>query len=187
MDETPPDEIRTAPAVARRALALFGVVAVALGADREAILDWLESENLRDELSPAEAEFMASVEPSEQQVVNASWYSERLIVLLWALGLAAVPEADQQCDTSVFLDVLPPYSGATAANVIMEATLRCPDELFAMADAIFDLHWQARDARINDREPESPVDLEIIQERHHAINWVIGYDGLAWDEVTTDT
>jgi hypothetical protein len=32
-----------------------------------------------------------------------------------------------------------------------------------------------------------PVDLEIVQERHHAINWVIGYDGAPWDEVTTDT
>jgi hypothetical protein len=31
------------------------------------------------------------------------------------------------------------------------------------------------------------VDIEIIQERHHAINWVIGYEGLSWDEVTTDT
>ena len=32
-----------------------------------------------------------------------------------------------------------------------------------------------------------PVDVEIIQERHHAINWVIGYEGLPWDLVTTDT
>ena len=31
------------------------------------------------------------------------------------------------------------------------------------------------------------VHTEDKQERHHAINWVIGYDGLAWDDVTTDT
>jgi hypothetical protein len=31
------------------------------------------------------------------------------------------------------------------------------------------------------------IDIEIVQERHHAINWVTGYDGLPWDEVTTDT
>jgi hypothetical protein len=29
--------------------------------------------------------------------------------------------------------------------------------------------------------------LEIVQERHYAINWITGYGGLPWDEVTTDT
>jgi hypothetical protein len=31
------------------------------------------------------------------------------------------------------------------------------------------------------------IDIEIVQERHHAINWITEYDGLPWDEVTTDT
>jgi hypothetical protein len=31
------------------------------------------------------------------------------------------------------------------------------------------------------------IDIEIVQERHHAINWITECDGLPWDEVTTDT
>ncbi|MEY2943079.1 MAG: hypothetical protein RLY97_1093, partial [Pseudomonadota bacterium] len=40
---------------------------------------------------------------------------------------------------------------------------------------------------LHNHSPEERVSLGIIQERHHAINWIIGYDGLDWDEVTTDT
>jgi hypothetical protein len=56
-----------------------------------------------------------------------------------------------------------------------------------MADELLNLHWRARDAEINGRPMPRDLDIEIIQERHHAINWVIGYEGLPWDEVTTDT
>jgi hypothetical protein len=70
---------------------------------------------------------------------------------------------------------------------VAEAKLRPEKELIECADQILDLHWTARDAKIKGLDPSQPVNLGIIQERHHAINWVIGYDGLAWDEVTTDT
>jgi hypothetical protein len=56
-----------------------------------------------------------------------------------------------------------------------------------MCDEMLNLHWEARDAKIDERPPRRPVDMEIIQERHYAINWVTGYRGLSWDEVTTDT
>jgi hypothetical protein len=48
-------------------------------------------------------------------------------------------------------------------------------------------HWNARDAQLHERSMPPGIDIEIVQERHHAINWITGYDGLPWDEVTTDT
>lgn len=30
-------------------------------------------------------------------------------------------------------------------------------------------------------------DIEVIQERHHAINWLVGYETQSWSEITTDT
>jgi hypothetical protein len=48
-------------------------------------------------------------------------------------------------------------------------------------------HWRARDARLHERSMPPGIDIEIVQERHHAINWITGYDGLRWDEVATDT
>lgn len=56
-----------------------------------------------------------------------------------------------------------------------------------MADRLMTLHGEARRAKLANAPPRTPVDIEIIQERHHAINWVIGYDSAPWDEVTADT
>ncbi len=59
--------------------------------------------------------------------------------------------------------------------------------LVAMADSLLNCCWQVRDARIHDRAVPPHLDIGIIQERHHAIDWVIGYDGMPLDEVATDT
>jgi hypothetical protein len=189
MDEDqPPDEIRCATDVARRSLALFSVVGLALGAERGAILAWLSENDLWKDLAPSEVGFIDTPSPSRKQIINSSWLSERLVVLLWALGtIDLLPPADEQCDTAVFQDLLPPFASMSVPEFIAGARLRPDVELIAMADAILGLHWEARDARLNGRAPRNPVDLEVVQERHHAINWVIGYDGLPWDEVTTDT
>jgi hypothetical protein len=186
-DELASDEVRAVADVARRVLVLFSVVGLALGADRSQVLNWLSENQLWAELTPSELGFVDTPTPSRKQVINASWLSERLVVLLWALALIdAIPKANQHCDTAVFQDLLPPYAPISTEEFIGSAVLRSDADLIAFADEALDLHWEARDAKLNDRSSDA-VDIEIIQERHHAINWVIGYDGLPWDEVTTDT
>ena len=107
---------------------------------------------------------------------------------MWALGaLDKLPPPDEQCDTSVFQKMLPPFASVSVSDFVAGACLRQPDELIAMADEILMLHWEARDARSKGNPPRRPVDMEIIQERHYAINWIVGYEGLDWDDVTTDT
>lgn len=86
-----------------------------------------------------------------------------------------------------FQEVLPPFANVAVKEFISTAQRRSNDELFDMADILLNSHWEARDARIHNKLMPSNLDIGIIQERHHAINWVIGYDGLPWDEVTTDT
>jgi hypothetical protein len=109
-------------------------------------------------------------------------------VILWALEKVEVlPPANTQCDTALFKKLLPPYADIAVKDFIRCATCRSDEALTDMADMILNLHWKARDAAIHGRTAPSDVDIEIVQERHHAINWVIGYDGLPWDEVTTDT
>jgi hypothetical protein len=93
----PPDEIRAAEEVARRALTLFAVVGLALRAERSAVLDWLTENDLWKELSPRERGFVDTPNPSRRQIIDASWQSECLIVMLWALGrLSALSPADEQ-------------------------------------------------------------------------------------------
>ena len=187
-DELPPDVIRSPDEVARRALALFSVVGLALGAERELVLQWLRENELWDALSPIEAGFIDSSPPSRKQVINATWWSERLVILLWALGeVEQLPAADKQYDTREFQEVLPPFADISVPAFVARAALRPDAELIEMADSMLGLHWAARNAELTDRASRAPVDIEIIQERHHAINWVIGYDGAPWDDVTTDT
>lgn len=94
METTPGDEPRSASTVAKRAIALFAVVAVVLGADREQLTEWLHDVELWQELTPNEAEVITASAPSAKQMIDASWYSERLIILLWALNLAEMPDPD---------------------------------------------------------------------------------------------
>lgn len=189
MDEEPAaDEIRSPTEVAYRALALFSVVGVALGADRAEIIDWLKQHDLWQKLAPSEVEFLDTSNPSQQQIINAGWLSERLIVIVWALGaLDQLPPPDEQCDTAEFLTILPPFASTSIADFIASARLRRSSTLIENADETLQLHWEARDAMIRGHTSSRSVDIGIIQERHHAINWLIGYDGLDWDDVTTDT
>ena len=182
------DKVRTPHEVAERALALFASVGLGFGIDRQSVIEWLADNGLNDALSPRERILIDAEAPTPKQLINASWQSECLIVLLWALDLIkSLPAANEQCDSRVFQAFLPPYTEISVADFIAAARLLPDSVLIAMADEILDLHWHARDAQIHSRAPARPVDIGIIQERHHAINWVIGYDGLAWDDVTTDT
>ena len=182
------DEVRSAEDVALRAIVLFSVVGLAFGAERSVVLEWLSDNDLWGELAPSEAGFIDTPVPSRKQITNGGWLSERLIMLLWALGaVEQLPAANEQCDVAVFQNLLPPFAPMSVKEFVNMAKLRPEAELIAMADATLRLHWEARDARRRERTPRTLVDMEVIQERHHAINWVIGYDGSPWDEVTADT
>jgi len=186
--EDEPESIRSAPEIARRAIALFGVVGVGLGADRDEVLQWLTAEGLDDSLTPRERVMLEGPAPSPKQLLNAGWQSEALLMLLWALKrIDDLPGPDTQCDMEAWQALLPPYTDEPVSEFIGNAVRRDDDTLIGMADEILDLHWQARNAALHERAESTNVDIEIIQERHWGINWVIGYDGAPWDEVTTDT
>ena len=187
-DEFPPDEIRPPQDVARRALALFATTGVAFGADRDEVIDWLRENKLWEELSPMELAFLENPSPSEKVIVNRGWDSECLIVLAWALGhVSRLPAADEECELGELGETFPPFADINADTFVAGARLRPDDELRQLQDDCFNLHAEGRYARLQNRAPRQPVNIEIIQERHRAINWVNGYDGAPWDEVTSDT
>jgi hypothetical protein len=188
MREEVSDVARSCQEIARRTLALFGVIGIALRAPRTDIIDWLKEENLWDELSPCELAYATAEKPGEKETINATWWSERLIVLLWALRMIEnLPAPNEQCDTAIFQELLPPFVDVAAAEFVRSAECRSENALRQMANELMHLHWQVRDARLHSKPAPSHIDIEIIQERHHAINWVIGWDGSPWDDVTTDT
>ena len=188
LDRSNSNKVRDAKDIAFRILALFGVVGVAFGAPRKDVISWLKDESLWIKLEPSEVLYLSMKRPTRKHSINASWKSEALIVLLWALSkVEKLPEPNEQCDTSLFQRLLPPYSTETVEEFVSRAKRRSDTCLVEMADNIKKMHWTIRNAKSHAERVSQKIDIEIIQERHLAINWVIGYEGLPWDEVTTDT
>jgi hypothetical protein len=197
------DQIRSASSVARRCVVLYGVLAAGHGVLRDQIAAWLRSEGLWDVVSPDESAFLLSESPTHQQQVNATWRAEALFPLLWSLGLIPdLPSPQQLCDVPLIQRVLPPLF-EPVGEFIASARLRSDSEVYAASEEIYQIHWRVRDARLRG-QPTSPGSLArmpredsdppvesyiagVVQERHHALNWLIGYCGQDWDEITTDT
>lgn len=184
------DVVRHREEIARRALALGAAVAISFEAEREPILSWLAESGIGTNLTERERKFIFAEKPTQEEIVAFSWRSEGLTVLLWAIGkLPELPPPNEQCSTGALVDALAPYNDQSADEFLQLPHALSDETLLATALEIQDLHALARarvrDPRRNDNGPD--VDIEIIQERHHAINWVIGYCGQEWEDVTTDT
>lgn len=91
----------------------------------------------------------------------------------------------------------------SVAEFISTARLRSESEIYDANEEIYHIHWRVRDAQFRHEPtppgklPRMPVedmqppaesyDSGVVQERHYGLNWLIGYCGQDWDEVTTDT
>lgn len=98
VDSTPlmEERVRDAGEIARRASALFAVVAASMGEDQRFVMDWLYNNALWEELTPKEMKFVSSSKPTRQTIVEASWRSQALPVLLWALTIGNHGDLESQ-------------------------------------------------------------------------------------------
>jgi hypothetical protein len=184
---------RTPDEVARRALALFAVANAAYERPPKLIRDWLERAGFSRFLSPWEAHFLSKDTASEEEVFAASWRTEALHVLTWALRLVdKLPPASDKADLGQL--------GITRAILedpeafVTTAVLRPIEELETARGEIMDQHWGVR-AGPAGRElfghpaSEDAFHPGIVYQRHYAINWLVGGgdDHEDWDRVRTDT
>lgn len=198
-----PDQIRAAAEVARRCVILHGVLAAGHNESRDAIVAWLRREGLWDEVSPKESDFLLSDSSTNQQRVRATWRAEALFPLLWSLGhIPDLPSPEQICDVPLMQSVMPPLLGSVS-TFISSAKLRSESEIQDANEKIYQIHWRVRDAWLQNvpqregqlprmptapREPAPEVyNTGVVEERHYALNWLIGYCGQDWDDITTDT
>lgn len=182
--------MQTAKAVAERVLALIAVSSAAHEQPPLSVRTWLESNALENTLSPNEKEFVYSDNPSQTQLVQASWRLEACAVLLWALGL--IPNLSRSSIHTDFSSLELPIDLTQATrNFVESAVLRAADELLNMQDRIYSLHWGVR-AGPSGRKlfpnaaHEEDADPSVVYERHYAINWLCGTTD-NWDDVQTDT
>lgn len=197
------EQIRSADDVARRCIILHGVLAAGHDVPRDQIVIWLRREGLWDAVSPKESGFFLEECPTQQLRINATWRAEALFPLLWSLNLIpALPSPQQLCDLPLIQRVLPPLF-EPVAEFISSARLRSEAEIYDANEEIYQIHWRVREAqfrgqpsspgklpRMPVKHCEPPADVynaDVVQERHYALNWLIGYCGQDWDDITTDT
>jgi hypothetical protein len=177
--------IRNKDEVVDRAIALL-VVAVKGEGLEQPIVDKIRSQYGADAFfSPKEKAFVLDLAPSARARSEFGWKYECLGVLHWALG---------------FVDALGPPSTIVDAGQMVKlvkdrgvaayrdgAHLRLPASILDEADLIYRYDWACVDARVNGKAAPTGVNCDVVIERHRAMNWLYGYQGQAWDNVSTDT
>ena len=105
--------------------------------------------------------------------------------MLWALGyIETLNYPDKVCDVPKAVGILRDIS---TKDFITKAKLRDLSEILDQADLIYRYDWAVVNARLKKQDAPADIDGGIVLERHHALNWLIGYMNQEWDDVTTDT
>jgi hypothetical protein len=171
--------------IAHRAIAVCITAVKGEGLD-QATVDGLVKKFQADRFfSPKEAAFIKNPKPSQQDRIQFSWRYECLWVLLWSLSyVEPLDRPAGVCDVPKAVSFL---RNRDTAQFIKDAKLRPLSEILDQADLIYRYHWAVMDARLKKREAPGKLDGGVVQERHHVLNWLIGYMGQEWDEISTDT
>ena len=176
---------RSKEEVALRTLCILFVAAKGEGLGEELVEHLLESYELRPHLTPQELAFVLDNSPSQHDRIQFTWRHEAAWTLLWALGFVAqLGKPAQICDVEFAAGTM---AKRTTSQFIEDSELRPIAEILDQADLIYRYHWAARNARIRGQPVPAGLDPGVTQERHHALNWLIGYNEEAWDDVTTHT
>jgi len=176
---------RSKEEVALRALCVLFVAAKGEGLGEELVERLLEFYELRPHLSPRELAFVLDKSPSQHDRIQFTWRHEAAWALLWALGFVTeLGKPDRICDVAFAAGTM---AERTASQFIEDSELRPIADILDQADLIYRYHWAIRNARIKGQQAPAGLDPGVTQERHHALNWLIGYDGREWDHVGTDT
>lgn len=108
------------------------------------LVHWLSIAGLSAELEPEEERIVHAQAGTleRQDKVNASWRSEALVVLAWALGAMDMPPHDEQRPAAPIAQA---FGFLTPAPIILTAPrLRAPEELSWYGEQIFAVHWRLR-------------------------------------------
>jgi Domain of unknown function (DUF4272) len=171
--------------VALRTLCLLFVAAKGEGLEEEVVERVLESYELRPHLTPKELAFVLDNSPSQHDRIQFAWRYEAAWTLLWALGFVAeLGKPVQICHVKSAVRTM---TGTTTSQFIQDSELRPIADILDQADLIYRYHWAVRNARIKGQQIPAALDPDVTEERHHALNWLVGYLEQAWDDVTTDT
>ena len=180
-------KIRTAKEIAERTLVLTYLSYISgVPDDREKVIDFLQINSLWEKVSPEEKNLFQKEELTEQEIVNISWRSEAIWLLLWTiLKVDKLELPTEQVELSEIISRLTEFLDDPKI-FIENASIRPTTEILDISDLTYRLHWATRNANLNNLPMPADLSLSVIMERHYAINWVTSYTD-NWDDITTDT
>lgn len=170
--------------VAYRVMGLLAVAFKGVGMEQTKVDELIAGYGIKEHFTPEERAFIEDSNPTSQMSARFSWRFEAAWTLLWALSyVEKLSKPGTLCDPGKMMGFL---TGHSASQFIAEARLRTPTDILNQADLTYRYDWAAVDARLKGR-PDPEINGEITVERHHALNWLVGYNDAEWDDVTTDT
>lgn len=176
---------RTGEEVVQRCLALAVVAVKGETGDHALAQSLITQFRAKNYFSPREQAFVDAPNPTEQERVDHTWRYEGVEVLLWALGIYdQLARPDQICDVPRLAGVLRDLG---PKGLRRRARLRPQDQILDAADLAYRYHWAVVNARVTQKPVPTDLVPGVTYERLYALNWLIGYNNAAWDDITTDT
>ncbi len=176
---------RNASEVAKRAVVLQGVVAVAYNVAAAPIVKWFRAQGLWRSVTYKERDLLLGAELPEADRIQIQWKQEAEWTLLWMIGkVESLGLPTHCCDTRRLVDEIIPSLGQSAREFIGGAKLRSPGALLAEDDRTYDLWCHALAAQRCGELLPADLNLEVLRERRYAFEWMDGNQH--WDEVTCD-
>jgi Domain of unknown function (DUF4272) len=176
---------RSVEEIAHRALSLLVVAGKGHGVGAKKIDEVVRAYRLDAHFTPKERAFLEDPSASEHQRVQFVWRYEAAWALLWSLGyVAELAKPTKECDFEYAVDTM---IQRTAEQFIADAKLRPLAEILDQCDLIYRYRWAIVDAGFRNLETPAGLNASVAVERHHALNWLIGYMADEWDDMTTDT
>jgi len=171
--------------VAGRALALMCVALKGETGDQALVETVIGQYGAVEYFTGEELGFLGDPEPTRQDRVNMTWRYEGVKTLLWAIDLLDELGPEDTIADAAELGNL--FRSLGTDGLFEQACLRPQAELLDATDHIYRLNWAMTDARVNGEAGPSSAHAGVVYERHYALNWLIGYAGLDWDDMRTDT
>jgi uncharacterized protein DUF4272 len=175
---------RSKKEVAFRAMALLAVAVKAEGLEDSILQGFIMHYGVGKHFSPKEMEFIRNPAPSDRDRSLFDWRYEAAWTLLWALGFVdKLDRPSKICDAGLAMGML--SNCGNPAQFIKDGELRPLAEILDQADLIYRYHWAVRNARRSGTPVPEGLDPDIVEERHHTLNWL--HQDEEWDNITTDT
>jgi hypothetical protein len=136
-------------------------------------------------LTDAERAFLAQEAPAAQEITQFLWRYEAILVLQWALGLQeSLPFADAICDVASISSTVIERG---TEGLRKQPVARAGSEILDALDLHYRLHWASRQAILKKTPVPAGLNDGVLQERHHALNWLVRFEDRDWDDVDTPT